>query len=184
MKIYIMGPSGAGTTTLGKELSKRLKIPHFDSDDLFWEKTDPPFTTQRGIEDLHEKTHKLFSLESFILTGDVLNWGLDKNLLLNAFTHTVYLYIPWDVRELRIREREHKRFGDRISPNGDMYKTHEAFIEWASHYDDGRRVGRNRESQLNFIGKFEVNGGKVLKIEHEASVKELIEHFLSHFSID
>ncbi len=36
-----MGPSGPGTTTLGKVLFKKLEIPQEDSDNLFWENTDP-----------------------------------------------------------------------------------------------------------------------------------------------
>jgi len=55
MKIFILGPSGAGTTTLGRKIAGELGILHQDSDDLFWEPTDPPFTFPRDAESLHEK---------------------------------------------------------------------------------------------------------------------------------
>ena len=45
-----MGASGSGTTTLGAALGARLGWRHVDSDDLFWERTEPPFTTQRARE--------------------------------------------------------------------------------------------------------------------------------------
>ncbi|MEL7269580.1 MAG: hypothetical protein AAGL34_08400 [Bacteroidota bacterium] len=45
MKIYIFGPAGAGTTTLGKALSTEA-MPYFDVDDYRWEKTAIPFTTK------------------------------------------------------------------------------------------------------------------------------------------
>jgi adenylate kinase family enzyme len=45
--IHIVGASGAGTTTLGRALSKHLRCPHFDTDVYFWEPTDPPFTAKR-----------------------------------------------------------------------------------------------------------------------------------------
>jgi adenylate kinase family enzyme len=49
MKIYITGPSGLGTTTLGRTLSHRLNIFHGDSDDFFWLQTDPPFTKKETL---------------------------------------------------------------------------------------------------------------------------------------
>ena len=45
-----MGASGSGTTTLGAALGARLGCRHVDSDDLFWVKTEPPFTLQRLCE--------------------------------------------------------------------------------------------------------------------------------------
>ena len=50
-KIHILGASGSGTTTLASELSKRINYTHFDTDDYYWLKTDPPFQNKRCIED-------------------------------------------------------------------------------------------------------------------------------------
>jgi adenylate kinase family enzyme len=47
MFIHLLGPSGSGTSILGKAISQRLNIPWFDSDDIFWIKTDPPYTKKR-----------------------------------------------------------------------------------------------------------------------------------------
>ena len=46
-RIHIVGASSSGTTTLGAELAGRLGAAHLDTDDFFWEATDPPFTTKR-----------------------------------------------------------------------------------------------------------------------------------------
>ncbi len=51
MKIHLLGPSGSGTSTLGKALGDRLGRPWFDSDDFFWIPTDPPFTTKRPADE-------------------------------------------------------------------------------------------------------------------------------------
>ena len=53
MKILIFGASGAGTTTVGKNLAEKLDYIHLDVDDYYWEQTTPPFqvkisSTQRN----------------------------------------------------------------------------------------------------------------------------------------
>jgi len=50
MKIHILGPSCSVTITLGRALSENLYIPWFDSDDIFWVKTDPPYTQKRVMD--------------------------------------------------------------------------------------------------------------------------------------
>lgn len=184
MKVFIMGPSGAGTTTLAIELSKQLKISHEDSDNMFWEDTDPPFSTQRKIEDLHKLFYQFTSQENFILSGDVLNWRLPNEELLQSFTHLIYLYTPWEIREKRIRSRESARFGDRIKPNGDMYKTHEAFLTWASKYETAQQVGRNKVSQKSFIEQFTKASGFVLEIEKNLSLKKTIDESLLFLNLN
>lgn len=46
-RIHVLGASGSGTTTVGRNISKKLDIPLFDSDDYFWAPTDPPYTLKR-----------------------------------------------------------------------------------------------------------------------------------------
>jgi adenylate kinase family enzyme len=173
-----MGPSGSGTTTLAKELSKKLKISQEDTDNMFWEQTDPPFSVQRNIEDLHNCFYNFTSQDQFILSGDVLNWGIPKDTLLKIFKHIIYLYTPWEIREKRIRDRENKRFGNRIKFGGDMYQTHEDFIQWASKYESDRQIGRNRLSQKNFIKHFLDKSENILEIEKDLPLKSVVEKSL------
>ncbi len=57
MKIHLLGPSCSGTTTLGKLIAKEYKIPWYDTDDIFWIKTDPPFTQKRELNERIEILH-------------------------------------------------------------------------------------------------------------------------------
>jgi cytidylate kinase len=41
MKLHILGASGSGVSTLGRELATRLNVPYFDADDFYWEKSYP-----------------------------------------------------------------------------------------------------------------------------------------------
>ena len=53
--IYLYGPSGAGTTTLGRALAGELGWTHMDSDDYYWEPTDPPYT---AVSYTHLRAHE------------------------------------------------------------------------------------------------------------------------------
>jgi adenylate kinase family enzyme len=135
IRIHTVGASGSGTTTLAKALSSKLGLPHFDSDDYYWEKTNPPYTTKRTIQDrLRLLTEDLGKSDSWILSGSLVSWG---EPLMSQFTQVVFLYIPQDVRIGRILEREKSRHGSRIEAGGDMYQQHLEFIEWAKKYDTG-----------------------------------------------
>jgi hypothetical protein len=60
------------------------------------------------------------------------------------FDLVVFLRVPTQVRLERLRERERRHFGDAaVAPGGWRHGETEEFIEWASHYDDGTREGRN-----------------------------------------
>ena len=51
LKIYILGASCSGVSTLGASLSKKYGVPQIDVDDFYWMPTDPPFTTKRPPQD-------------------------------------------------------------------------------------------------------------------------------------
>ena len=110
-----------------------------------------------------------------MLSGDVLNWGLSEAKTLNSFTHLIYLYAPWPIREQRIRLREKQRFAERIAAGGDMYEAHEAFIEWTSHYESGLRPGRTMSSQKDYISRFRNSGKPVLEIASLLSLPQSLE---------
>ena len=112
-RIHILGASGAGTTSLGEALALRLGVPHFDADDFFWEKTDPPFTTKRGVEDRRQLLESTLSAApAWVLSGSVTGWG---NFLKPVFSHVLFLSLPPEERMRRIRARELRRYGDRKS---------------------------------------------------------------------
>ncbi|MAE72162.1 MAG: hypothetical protein CME06_17045 [Gemmatimonadetes bacterium] len=50
-RIHIFGASGTGTTTLAGAFAAHSSCRHFDVDDYFWIRTDPPFRSIRGIEE-------------------------------------------------------------------------------------------------------------------------------------
>lgn len=75
-KIHILGASGSGTTTLGNQLAKRLRIPHFDTNEYFWIKTRIPFTEKRAVAERQKLLKSdLTKHSSWVLSGSLCGWG-------------------------------------------------------------------------------------------------------------
>jgi len=141
--IHIYGASGSGTSTLGREISKRLGYVFLDTDDFFWKRTNPMYSEKRSPEEAVTMIfEKIRTLDQVVLCGSLVDWGDE---LIKEFTLAVRLDTETKVRLHRIKEREYKKFGARILPEGDMYEQHLRFLEWAGKYDTGSAHMRSRE---------------------------------------
>lgn len=133
--IHIFGASGSGTSTLGKKISELWGYAWLDTDDYFWEPTDPPFTTKREKSERVRLIKKdIEKHENVVLTGSLSGWGDE---LISLFTVAVRVVTDKEVRLERLKRREKEHFGERIAPGGDMYENHLEFLDWAGKYDSG-----------------------------------------------
>ncbi|MBL7669315.1 MAG: hypothetical protein JNM39_02405 [Bdellovibrionaceae bacterium] len=177
MNVHIFGASGSGATTLGRFLAVQLNVPCFDSDDYFWKKTDPPFQVKNSIP---ERQRLLLSdlqkTPGWILSGSLDSWS---EPFLPLFNLVVFLYLPSDIRLERIRQREAKRFGDRICLGGDMHQAHLDFLAWAGQYDQGALVGRNRQRHEEWMASLTC---PVLRIENVIGIEDATRKVLSSIS--
>jgi adenylate kinase family enzyme len=141
-RVHITGASGAGVTSLGRAVAEALAISHHDTDDYFWRPTNPPYREMREVADRLRLMREVFPDRSdWVLSGPLDGWGDPIIPLLDL---VVFLHVPTPIRLERLRAREARRFGAAaIAPGGSQHQQAEEFIEWASHYDDGTREGRN-----------------------------------------
>jgi adenylate kinase family enzyme len=131
--IHILGASGSGTSTLGKEIQNKLNYIQLDVDDYFWLPTDPPFIEKREREQrIKLLMNDILITKKCVITGSLCGWG---DIFIPFFDLIIEIETPTEVRIKRIEKREYKRFGNRILHGGDMYETHQEFIEWAKRYD-------------------------------------------------
>ncbi len=141
--IHIMGASGAGVTTLGRAVAEQLGCPHHDTDDYYWLPTEPPYRKKRSVEErLSLMRRDFLALPAWVLSGSLDEWS---ETLVPLFDLVVFVDTPTEIRLRRLREREARDFSkEAVAPGGWRHQETEEFIEWASHYDDGTREGRNR----------------------------------------
>jgi adenylate kinase family enzyme len=133
MKLHIFGASGTGVTTLGQALSATLNIPYFDSDQYYWEKSDPPFTARRNPaerdallrNDLHQQ-------DNWIVGGSVIHWNED---VFPPFDLIIFLWLPPAIRMDRLWQRELERYGDIILTDPQRKEQTNTFMAWAADYD-------------------------------------------------
>ncbi len=168
MKIHLLGPSGSGTTTLGRELARRLGIPHLDSDDVFWEETDPPFSRRRGRAEREGLLSEFVARSpAWIISGSALEWG---DILLEKADLMIWLHLDARVRIQRLIARERERFGKRIDEGNDMHENHREFLQWAERYDTAGMEQRSLASEGKWL---EGARGRVLRLDGGESIQTL-----------
>lgn len=169
-RIHIFGASGSGTTTLAKQLSQEMNIRHFDADDYYWKKTNPPFIEKNSIPERHRLLlADMDGLTSWVLSGAMDSWS---DPFLPLFNLVVFLHVSTEVRIERLRRREQERYGDRIRPGGDMHQAHLEFIEWAAQYDQGYMSGRSKKRHEEWMARLPC---PVLRIENEITTEASVQ---------
>ncbi|MFW5985849.1 MAG: AAA family ATPase [Halanaerobiales bacterium] len=165
--IHILGPSGSGTTTLGKAISEKYDMAHFDADDYFWYPTDPPYEKKRPIEKRQQLLFgDLINVESAVISGSLCSWG---DIFISFFDLVIYLWVPAEIRIKRLIKRERKEFGDDVLPGGRMYENHKRFLEWAASYDTGGLDMRSKITHELWLKKLDC---PVLRIKGNYSLEE------------
>lgn len=169
-RIHIFGASGSGVTTLGLALGQHLGIPYFDSDNYFWEKTDPPFTEKVPPEIRNANIKStLESHPEWIFGGSSLNWG--KNVFPD-YRLVVFLRIPKTIRLQRIERREYQRYGDTMYQDPIQSAKTQEFLEWCGDYDECTGIAnRNIHVHEAWLRNLRF---PVLRLEGDLSVSERI----------
>ena len=133
--IHIFGASGSGTSTLGRLIRDSLGYFFMDTDDYFWEATDPPYQITRNPSDrIALMKNDIASHDKIVISGSLVDWGDE---LIPLFRLAVRMETDTATRIARLKAREREHFGNRIDAGGDMYENHQSFIEWAKGYDTG-----------------------------------------------
>ena len=169
-RIHITGASGAGVTSLGRALADALAISHHDTDDYYWLPTTPPYREMREFADRLRLMREVFlDQPDWVLSGSFDVWG---SPIVPFFDLVIFLYVPTAIRLNRLRARESRRFGaDSVGPGGWMHQQAEEFIEWASHYDDGTREGRNLARHQAWLAALPC---RVLRLDGTRPLPELV----------
>jgi adenylate kinase family enzyme len=139
-RIHITGASGAGVSTLGAALARRLACAHLDTDAFYWQATDPPYQKSRAVPDRLARVAAAFaaSASGWVLSGSLDGWG---DPLIPQFERVVFLSAPVELRLARLAARERERLGATIDEGGAGHAQHRDFLAYAAGYDTGRFTG-------------------------------------------
>ncbi|MCD9195202.1 AAA family ATPase [Streptomyces albireticuli] len=144
-RLLVTGPSGAGSTTLGRALATLWAVPHADVDDYLWLPTAPPYTHKRPVEERLALMHALFvPRAAWVLSGSLRGWG--DGVIARA-DGVVFLTIDADTRMDRLKRREYVRYGDSIENGGAHETAHHDFMRWARGYEDTEVPGRRTKDE-------------------------------------
>ena len=140
-RVLIVGPSGAGTSTLGRHLAIALATQHFDVDDFYWRPSDPPFRRKRTVPARVALMREMFlPRRDWVLSGALESWG---EAVVDRLTHAVFLTLDQPARRARLEARERIRHGAAMDPGGTTHAEVRAFLSWADGYEAGMRPGRS-----------------------------------------
>ena len=179
-RIHLTGASGAGVTTLGRALAQDLSIPHHDTDDYFWLPTKPPYREKRPVEDRLALMEALFvPRPDWVLSGSLSGWG---DPLIPNFDAVVLVRTRTDLRLKRLRDREALRHGpEAIRPGGPMHEQFEAFMAWASGYDDDQFDGRRLARHEEWLQTLDC---PVIRVDGERALDDLRDQVLGELGVD
>jgi cytidylate kinase len=163
MKILIMGASGSGQTTLGKELSKQLSFKFIDGDDMYWLPTKPAYQDKRAIDLRFSMTLKEMKNPNVVLAGSIMGWGDE---LENAFDLIIFLSLDTEIRIERLKQREMVELGF-VDPE---------FLAWARQYENPDFSSRSRFKHEMWMVK---RPAQILKIEGDLTVQQRIEKVIN-----
>ena len=152
--IMIFGLNGAGKSTLAHALAKRLGCMEIDSEDYYFPEQRAsrlqsledgnaacaeapgtiPFSVSRTKAEAQQAM--LTDIEKspcFVLAGVGVNWD---DAILSRIRLAVRLEVPPEERLERIKNRELRRFGERVLPGGDMYARQTEFRKMVISRDE------------------------------------------------
>lgn len=176
--IIIFGSSGSGTTTIGREVAKKLGFEHYDLDDYLWLKdTELPFTKTRPRDELTKLLMDNIScFPNFVMSGSMDSYNAP---FVPLFDLAVLNSVPTETRIQRVNSRELARYGNRILPGGDMYEGHQNFLKLIRSYDtDGPMCRKTHEKWAATLPcpVLYTDGTDALKENVAKIVKQYIQH--------
>ena len=143
--IAIVGLNGSGKSTLGHALAKELHYYEIDVEDYYFPEQkesrraaldgeygdngtylgNMPYSVARTEEEVEEGIAKdIATHPKYILTGVTLTW---REEILSTIRYVFWLKTDTEERVRRVKDREERRWGNRVAEGGDMYEQQLSF---------------------------------------------------------
>ena len=74
MRIHIIGPSGSGKSYLAERLAEKYSLPHYDLDDVRWDRTAGKYGVKQPDEVRDRLLSELAAQSDWIIEGVYYAW--------------------------------------------------------------------------------------------------------------
>jgi len=162
-KIYILGASGGGKSYLANEISKILKIPSYDIDDVRFIKK---YTKARTKKQRKILIDRILKKSKWILDARGTDW--DRHAMKKADL-IIWLKTPFPKRTFRILKRSFKRRNQRNLD--ETFLGVLSLIKYSGSYRFGKKPTSFKENK-RFIKE---NNIEVVSIENNRQLKKFLE---------
>ncbi|MNZ10022.1 AAA family ATPase [Acinetobacter calcoaceticus] len=144
MKICIVGPSGAGKTTIAKKLAKELQISTHAFDEIYWNLSETEFV-KNSEETISFGIKQIILQDSWIVEG-----AYDKRLLplLLECSLILKMEVPFYLRTIRLLQRYLKSVVTCKRPKETLKNTIE-LIQFSHRFDKRLEKFLSSNTQLS-----------------------------------
>ena len=174
-RVMVIGTSCSGKTTLARQISDVLDVPHVELDVLHW----GPNWTERPLDDFREAVAAHVSEERWVVDG---NYGKVRDIVLARATDAVWLNYPFRIVLGRALARTCRRVVTREELFGGNRETfRSAFLSRYSIPWWVVRTHRWRRRQYREL--FSVGEGsrvRLVELRHPRDADELIERLMGN----
>jgi len=142
-RIHIIGGAGSGKSFIAAELSRRLGVPAYALDDLFWDDSASRYGVRADVDERNRRLMRIVAQDGWVIEGVYYGWLAPS---FDAADMIIELSTPIWVRHWRVIRRfvVHKLWGNernkRESPV-DLWR----LLRW-SHSYDRQHLAQARES--------------------------------------
>lgn len=134
IRIHIIGGAGSGKSYIAQKLSKRLNIPYYDLDDIFWDNTANQYGVKTLETERDNKLEQIVEQPSWIIEGVYFKWLTPSFSLADKI---IILNTPISIQEKRIWSRYEKRkLGILPTTKKETIESVEELIKWNKRYND------------------------------------------------